>query len=148
MLSVILRPFTPGDEASLVEVWFTSWLSVGIDHPKVTREFLANRLPRDLAQRWDVTIAEFNGAVVGFLALVVSERRLDQLFIAPDAQGKGIGHRLFELAKQKMPDGFWLSTQPDNARARAFYERAGMRLDRIEPDPSGDRVFYKLVQLT
>lgn len=111
MSSVILRPFTPGEEVALVEIWFTSWLSVGIDHPKVTREFLADRLPRDLAQRWDVTIAEVDGTIAGFLALVLPEHRLDQLFIKPDAQGQGIGHKLFKLAKQKMPAGFWLSTQ-------------------------------------
>jgi len=110
----------------------------------ITPKYLADRLPRDLAQRWDVTIAEADGKMFGFLAIVLAERRLDQLFVMPDAQGHGIGHRLFELAKQKMPDGFWLSTQSENIRARAFYERAGMQLDHIEPDPSGDKVIYKL----
>ena len=43
-----------------------------------------------------------------------------------------------------MPEGFWLSTQPDNMRARTFYERAGMMLDRIEPYPSGDRAIYQV----
>ena len=140
----ILRPFSPGDETALVETWLAGWQSVGLDHPVVTRDYLSARLPHDLAHRWDTTIAEAGNRMVGFLAVVLPESRMDQLFVAPHAQGCGIGHRLFEMAKQKMPNGFWLSTQPENARARAFYERAGMRLERIEPDQSGNKAIYRL----
>ena len=143
MSLIKVRPFIPGDEAVVVETWFRSWLSVGLERPVITQAYLADRLPRDLADRWDVTIAETDGKMLGFLALALNEKRLDQLFIAPDAQGRGIGHRLFEIARQRMPDGFWLSTQPGNTRARKFYERAGMRFDRFEPAPSGDRVIYR-----
>lgn len=144
MPPVTVRPFVRGDEAALVDVWFRGWLSVGLAHPVVTRARLEDRLPEDLAGRWDATVAEAGGRMVGFLALAPRERRLDQLFVAPEAQGRGVGHRLFEVARRAMPGGFWLSTQPGNSRARAFYERAGMRLDRIRPDPSGDRAIYEL----
>lgn len=138
-----LRPYSPGDEAALAEVWFESWLSVGLERPVVTRAELAERVPRELAGRWEVTVAEADGRVLGFLALALAEGRLDQLFIAPDAQGRGVGRALFEAARRRMPDGFWLSTQPANGRACAFYERLGMMLDRVEPGHAGDRVFYR-----
>jgi GNAT superfamily N-acetyltransferase len=141
--AVTLRPYSPEDEPCLVDTWFESWLSVGLEFPLVTRADLASRLPRDLAERWDVDIAQTDGTVVGFLAVAVQERRLDQLFIAPSAQGRGIGKLLFEAAKQKMPDGFWLSTQPGNKTARAFYERAGMRLNRAESTSTIERVIYE-----
>ena len=137
-----LRAYCPGDEASLSEIWFRSWLSVGLDHPVVTQDDLTSRLPRDLCERWDVTLVDSGGRLLGFLALALEERRLDQLFIAPEAQGRGIGKRLFEVARQKMPTGFWLSTQPGNARACRFYERVGMTLDRFETGPFGDRALY------
>ena len=140
-----IRPFTPGDEAALLETWFTSWHSVGLDHPVVTRQHLADRLPQDLARRWNVTVAERDSVMLGFLAVALSEHRLDQLFIAPSAQRQGLGHRLFAVALQTMPNGFWLSTQPNNLRARAFYEQAGMQLDRIQPDPSGDKAIYRML---
>jgi len=139
-----LRPYAPGDEAGLAELWFESWLSVGIEHPVVAKAELVERLPRELAGRWDLTVAEADGRLLGFLALALSEQRLDQLFIAPDAQGCGVGTALFEVARQRMPDGFWLSTQPANARARAFYERRGMTLDRLEAGHAGDRMIYTL----
>ena len=142
MLLMKLRPYSPGDEAALAELWFESWLSVGLESPVVTKAELAERVPRELAGRWEVTVAETDGRVLGFLALAPAERRLDQLFIAPDAQGRGVGRALFEVAKQRMPDGFWLSTQPANRRACAFYERPGMALDRLEEGSAGDRVIY------
>lgn len=57
----------------------------------------------------------------------------------------GVGRALFEAARLRLPDGFWLATQPDNRRARAFYERLGMRLDRVEAGEAGDRVFYRFI---
>lgn len=136
-----LRPYAPGDETALAELWFESWLSIGLEKPVVTKAELVARAPRDLAERWEVTVTEADGRLLGFLALALSEQRLDQLFIAPDAQGLGIGRALFEVAKRRLPNGFWLATQPDNRRARAFYERLGMMFDGA--DPASDRVFYK-----
>jgi putative acetyltransferase len=137
-----LRAYAPGDEAALAEIWFGGWLSVGLEHPVVTKAELAERLRRELAERWELTVAEADGRLLGFLAIVQSEQRLDQLFVAPEAQGRGIGRLLFEVAKQRMPDGFWLSTQPANARARGFYERSGMRFDRLEAGHTGERAVY------
>lgn len=141
-LSMKLRSYAPGDEAALAELWFESWLSVGLEHPEVTQAELAERLPRELAERWDVTVAEADGRLLGFLALALPERRLDQLFIAPAAQGRGVGKALFDVARQRMPDGFWLSTQPANRRARAFHERCGMTFDRLETGHADDRMVY------
>lgn len=135
-----LRPATPEDAAALVALWFESWASNGFDGPADIREMMAERVPRELADRWDVTVAEADGRLLGFLALAMAEQRLDQLFIAPDTQGKGVGGALFAVAVARMPDGFWLATQAENVRARGFYERRGMVLERIEED----RAYYRL----
>lgn len=137
-----LRPYTPCDEAGLAALWFESWTSVGLQRPVVTHAELAARVPQELAGRWAVTVAEADGRLLGFLALALSERRLDQLFIAPDAQGSGVGRALFDVAKQRMPEGFWLSTQPANRRACAFYEQAGMTVDAAAPGQTAERVVY------
>lgn len=137
-----LRPHTPSEDLSLADLWFESWLSIGLKTPVLTSDQLVSRVPRELAGRWDVTVAEADGRLLGFLALVLPERRLDQIFVAPDAQGQGVGKALFKVAKQRLPAGFWLTTQPANGRARAFYERHGMAFDRAEESEAGDRVFY------
>lgn len=135
-----LRPSAPGEAAALAELWFESWSSNGFEGPSDIREQLVERVQRELAGRWEVTVAEANGRLLGFVALATAEQRLDQLFIAPDAQGRGVGSKLFGVAVQRFPNGFWLKTQTENLRACNFYERRGMVLDRIEDD----RVFYKL----
>lgn len=139
---MLLRPYEPRDEAQLARLWYASWCSVGLDSPVVAEADLAARVPQEIAGRWSVTVAEDGGEMVGFLALAIAENRLDQLFVAPAAQGRAVGRALFDVALQRMPGGFWLSTQPGNVRARRFYERAGMSLERIEDGPGGDRAIY------
>ena len=61
--------------------------------------------------------------VVGMM--VVEPGELDQLYVAPDRLGEGIGRRLLDLAKERSPDGLTLYTFQVNDRARRFYERNG-----------------------
>ena len=85
-----LRPYDAADEDALAAVWFESWRSVGLAEPAVVRSDLAARTKRELSARWDVTVAEEDGRVVGFLAIAPEERRLDQLFVLPEMQGRSI----------------------------------------------------------
>lgn len=78
-----------------------------------------------------LTIATIDGHIAGMLA--IRPPMLDQLFVAPAWQGRGVGRALFAEARHRMPGGFTLWTQPDNIRARRFYERQGMALISIGP---------------
>ncbi|RAK68558.1 GNAT family N-acetyltransferase [Phenylobacterium kunshanense] len=139
-----LRSCRPADQAVLADLWFESWRSTGLQQPVVTRNDLARRARHELATRWTVTVAEAEGRLIGFVAICLAERRLDQLFVAPEAQGQGVGRNLFDVARSTMPDGFWLSTQTDNLRARAFYERQGMSVDQTGRALADDTVVYVL----
>lgn len=139
---MLLRPYSPGDAEPLGRLWYASWRSVGLDTPAVAEADVIARVPREAAGRWTTTVAEAGGEMVGFVALALAETRLDQLFIAPEAQGQGVGRALFDVAVQAMPQGFWLSTQAANVRARRFYEGLGMSLDRVEADAGGDKAIY------
>jgi ribosomal protein S18 acetylase RimI-like enzyme len=61
--------------------------------------------------------------IVGMM--VVGPDDLDQLYVAPDRLGSGIGRRLLDHAKGRSPDGLTLYTFQVNERARRFYERNG-----------------------
>jgi GNAT superfamily N-acetyltransferase len=50
---------------------------------------------------------------------------VEQLYIATDAQGQGIGRQLLDLAKERSAGELQLWTFQVNDRARRFYERNG-----------------------
>jgi len=75
----------------------------------------------------DTTVATAGGAVVGFVMVVDDE--VEQVYVAADARGTGVAKPLIaEAERQVRANGnetAWLAAVPGNARARAFYARAG-----------------------
>lgn len=69
-----------------------------------------------------MTVADVAGTVVGFIALRPDLAKLDQIFVAPDRHGQGVGQALFAEARREMPHGFHLWTHGENHRAQLFYE--------------------------
>ena len=66
-----------------------------------------------------------SSAVLGFM--VVSDGKLDHLYVHVDCQGMGLGSALLDLAKLQSPAGIELFTFQRNRSARSFYERRGFR---------------------
>lgn len=73
-------------------------------------------------------VFELDGCVAGFA--VVKGDELDALYVAPEAQGRGVGSALFARTAEQRPDGFRFWVFRDNVRARCFYEARGCRLVR------------------
>ena len=87
MPDIQLRPFVPSDAVALARVWRASWLSTGVPVAlEITRGDLLARVRTELARGWRVTIAEIEGELVGFLAVKLEERRLDQLSLLPSTR--------------------------------------------------------------
>jgi GNAT superfamily N-acetyltransferase len=57
--------------------------------------------------------------------MAVGPGDLDQLYVAPDRLGEGIGRALLDIAKERSPQGLRLYTFQVNHRARRFYEQNG-----------------------
>jgi GNAT superfamily N-acetyltransferase len=70
-----------------------------------------------------VTVAASEGHLVGVLA--ASPGWIDQLYVAPDLRGRGIGSRLLRAALEAATGPVQLWTFQRNRRARDFYERHG-----------------------
>ena len=66
--------------------------------------------------------AEEGGRLVGVIAFL--EDWIDQLYVLPEAQGRGIGCRLLDIAKSTYP-ALSLWTFQRNKPARRFYEKHG-----------------------
>ncbi|MCA8899679.1 MAG: GNAT family N-acetyltransferase [Hyphomonas sp.] len=132
---MIIRPADRADYETMAALWFDSWISVGIaNETDLTREGVRERFFRDAGNRWDLFAAEEDGAIVGMLALIPSEDRIDQIFVDPYYKGLGVGLELLNFAKARMPGRIVLVTHETNRRARAFYEREGFRLVSTEYD--------------
>ena len=82
------------------------------------RSFIENIILRDC----EVTVAEVEGRIIGFLACENEDVRL--LYVHPDSLGRGAGTKLIEAAKAT-GDALELWCFQANARARRFYEKHG-----------------------
>ena len=85
--------------------------------------------------RWPMWVAEQEGRVVGFVSL--SESMIEQIYVDPAAQNRGIGTALMDLAKRERPNRLELWVFQQNERARRFYRRHGFRLVALT-DGSGN----------
>ena len=131
-----MRTANEDDFDLLAELWHESASLPGVG-PAIMPPLpdLRERMTREVANGWRVTVAILAGEVAGFLALKPEISLLDQLFVRPQFLGFGVGKRLFEEAKVAMPSGFTLHTAATNDRARAFYERADMRFFKKQAHP-------------
>lgn len=133
-MELLIRSYAESDFEAVADVWFTSWVSAGVDVPDpALRTKLRERLPREIANGWSVHVGVMGSGIVGFLAL--HEKLLAQLFVAPDMQCRGIGKRLLDFAKAERPGGFYLTTQPIDGRACRFYEREALCRGEIGTHP-------------
>jgi ribosomal protein S18 acetylase RimI-like enzyme len=76
----------------------------------------------------DAYVFEEAGDVVGYAVLRGDE--LHDLYVAPAAQGRGVGSALFARARADRPAGFRLWVFRDNTPARRFYETRACRVIR------------------
>ena len=94
--------------------------------PDEDRPRIGRLITREQDELW---VAEEAGRVVGFADL--RDEWLAHIAIEPEWQGRGLGTRLFEIAKRERPEGFRWWVFQKNDGARRFYERHGGRLVKV-----------------
>jgi ribosomal protein S18 acetylase RimI-like enzyme len=139
---MMIRPAIPEDYDVLARIWLESWYSTGLRalfDPGL--ELLRARIPQEMAKGWALYAAEEADGIAAMLALHPREFYLDQLWVAPAAQGRGIGRALLAFTRRQFPDEISLRCVVENQAARAWYEREGFRCqgEEIVP-PSGLRM--------
>ncbi|MBN9077689.1 MAG: GNAT family N-acetyltransferase [Rhizobiales bacterium] len=139
-----LRPSDHADYDAIAEIWHGSASLPGVGPREMpSLAWLRERLDREFAAGWAVTVAVEGSAVLGFVAIKPKESVLDQIFVRPGWLGRGIGQALLAHAKAAMPEGFTLYTRHTNQGARLFYEKAGLHhfRDGVH-STSGDPIAY------
>ena len=84
-------------------------------------------LPAGQIERGEVLLAETEGRVAGFVAVLGGE--IDGLFVEPDLWGLGIGRALVEAAVHHARRIGLSVTVIANPTARLFYEKCGFVLE-------------------
>jgi ribosomal protein S18 acetylase RimI-like enzyme len=124
---VEIRRAAPSDADAVAEVFLDSFRATYAFPLVHTDDQVRGWIRRLVASDQETWVAVDGRRVVGMM--VVGPGDLDQLYVAPDRLGGGIGRRLLEIAKERSPDGLSLYTFQVNERARRFYERNGFTAD-------------------
>jgi len=85
-----------------------------------------------------VWVVERHDLPVAFMAMRADF--IDQLYVHPDYQNRGIGRLLLDHARQLSPEHVWLYTLQININACAFYEKNGFVAEKfgISPPPESE----------
>ncbi|MFJ8675388.1 GNAT family N-acetyltransferase [Streptomyces sp. NPDC093589] len=145
---VIIRRYRASDEDAAVDLWSRAARQA---HPFIEGEGAGERarVLREVhlaqAENW---VAERAGTVIGLLGLLGAGRghaqgadpggqaaEIGGLFVAPEAQGDGVGRALVDHAAASS-GALTLEVFEENARARRFYDRLGFaeRARRVDEE--------------
>jgi ribosomal protein S18 acetylase RimI-like enzyme len=121
---MILRPYTPADLDAVMAIWrraseaghpFLSAADLDADAELVRTLYIPGA---------EITVAEEDGRILGFVALVGTF--VGGLFVDPAAHRRGVGRRLMADAESRRGP-LTLEVYVANATARAFYRALGYR---------------------
>lgn len=89
-----------------------------------------------ILKKSQVWVVEVEDRPVAFLAM--EKDFIDQLYVHPQYQRRGIGEALLAFARRRSPDHLWLYTLQSNVNARAFYEKNGFTVEKFGISPEGE----------
>lgn len=124
-----IAPAPASSHAALADLWVAAWaLAMPQIDFEARRDWLRARLVEQQAAG-AVLLAAIGdtGAPLGFVLFDPASGWLDQIVVAPDAQGRGVAQALLAAIAPLAPGVIRLDVNADNLRAVGFYERAGFR---------------------
>ncbi len=122
--SLPLRQATAEDVNAVADVYLASFRAALPNVRLAHDDADVQRFVRDeLVAHRETWVAEDDGRIVAMM--VLTPGWIDQLYVAPDRLGEGIGRSLLDLAKERAAGDLQLWTFQVNQRARRFYERNG-----------------------
>ena len=130
--TVILRRGTGRDAGAVADVWQLGWRDghLGLVPEELVEARTDESFRARAAERVkEMTVAVVDGEVAGFVLVVGDE--VEQVYVSASHRGTGVAEALMaEAERQVRANGHttaWLAVAAGNARALAFYERAGWR---------------------
>ena len=142
----IIRPAQPHEYDDIARVWMNSWASTGLeDASDLLLAKLRARIPLEVEKGWSLYVADDRGTLAAMLALHLPQLYLDQLFVAPEYQGRNLGRQLLAFTRQQLPDEIWLRCVRENEKAWRWYEREDFVFEKeaIEPMTGRAMKYYR-----
>ncbi len=121
----LIRPYAEADLEDVMSCWESA---SKLAHPFLNEEFLETErynIPNVYLPNTDTWVAEVQGKVVGFIALMGNE--VGAIFLEPGSHGLGIGRSLMDKARE-LHDTLEVEVFRDNHIGRKFYDRYGFKL--------------------
>jgi putative acetyltransferase len=143
--SFTLRRYAEADEAAAIELWRRTWQ---LAYPQL--DFTARvawwreRWRNELVRSTIVTVAERNGALLGFVTVDPTSGYPDQIVVAPETWGSALAAALLDEAKRIAPGKLELLVNQDNARAIRFYEKHGFAVTGADVNPRSGAPLHKM----
>lgn len=132
----MIRPARSDEYDEVARVWMESWVSTGLaEASNFLLAKLRARVLQEIDKGWSLFVADDRGSLAAMLALHLSKRYLDQLFVAPDYQGRGLGRALLAFTRTHLPDEISLDCVRENEKAWRWYEREGFIFEKEAVDP-------------
>jgi GNAT superfamily N-acetyltransferase len=131
-----IRPARADEYDEVARVWMNSWVSTGLE--EASNFLLAKlraRVPQEIDKGWSLYVADDAGTLAAMLALHLPDRYLDQLFVAPEYQGGGLGRQLLAFTRTHLPDEIVLRCVRENEKAWRWYEREGFAFEQEQVEP-------------
>jgi len=136
-----IRPARTDEYDEIARVWMDSWVSTGLDTASDSLlSTLRARISQEVESGWSLFVADDQGQLAAMLALHLPKMYLDQLFVAPQYQGRSLGRRLLAFTRTHLPDEIWLRCVRENEKAWRWYEREGFVFEREAPEPAIGRM--------
>jgi ribosomal-protein-alanine N-acetyltransferase len=135
-MAVTLRRARPEEAVALGDIGFAAWAASAfavadagrVDRDKLLAEFRAFGLEYAAT----TLVAELDGAPLGWGAREDHDQRISDLWVAPAAQGRGVGAMLLgALVEEIRAAGYpqaELETLASNQQAVGFYQRHGFSI--------------------
>ncbi|POX40842.1 GNAT family N-acetyltransferase [Streptomyces sp. Ru73] len=123
----VLRRAVAADAPAVAEVWLRSCAAALPGVRRAHSDDAVRAWFRDVVvPERETWVADADGEIAGLMVLH-GPRELDQLHLAPERRGQGLGDRFVALAKERRPGGLALWTFQVNRPAQRFYLRHGFR---------------------
>ncbi|MFP6789682.1 MAG: GNAT family N-acetyltransferase [Thalassolituus sp.] len=138
MMNLTIRQYQTSDLAAVLDSWE---VATRLAHTFMTDEFIAQER-KNVAEIYipntDTWVAEIDGVVEGFIALIGNE--VGAIFLQPNWHGKGVGKALMDQA-QALHGDLEVEVFKENTIGRAFYLRYGFEfLEQKLHEPTGQQV--------